>query len=57
MRNMMLVSTVIYAISAAALVPSLGNTGLWAALMISFVARACTLAWRYRALEASVAAS
>ena len=57
MRNMMLVSTFIYAISAAALVPSLGNTGLWAALMISFVARACTLAWRYRALEASVAAS
>jgi len=57
MRNMMLVSTVIYAISAAALVPSLGNTGLWAALMISFVARACTLAWRYRALEDSVAAS
>jgi len=57
MRNMMLVSTVIYAISAAALVPPLGNTGLWAALMISFVARACTLAWRYRALEASVAAS
>ncbi|MEJ1999349.1 MAG: MATE family efflux transporter, partial [Maritimibacter sp.] len=39
MRNMMLVSGVIYAVALVALVPLLGNHGLWAALLISYVAR------------------
>ena len=35
-----------------ALLPLLGNHGLWAALLISFVARGITLGLRYPALEA-----
>ena len=53
MRNMMLVSAAIYAVSAALLVPSLGNHGLWLALLISFAARGITLWLRYPALEAA----
>lgn len=51
MRNMMVVSLVIYAIAAVALVPTLGNHGLWAAYIISYAARGLTLAARYPALE------
>ncbi|MFP7672647.1 MATE family efflux transporter [Marivita sp. S0852] len=54
MRNMMLLSFLIYAATAFALVPGYGNHGLWAALMTSFVARGLTLAARYPALERSV---
>lgn len=54
MRNMMLVSALIYAAAAALLVPVYGNHGLWMALLISFVARGLTLAARYPALERSV---
>lgn len=53
MRNMMVVSTVIYAGAAAVLVPWLGNHGLWLALLISFAARGVTLWLRYPALEAA----
>lgn len=52
MRNMMIVSFVIYAISIAVLLPTLQNHGLWLALLISFVARGITLGLRYPALEA-----
>ena len=55
MRNMMILSAVIYAISALLLVPSYENHGLWAALLISFVARGVTLGARYPALERAVA--
>jgi MATE family multidrug resistance protein len=55
MRNMMVVSAVVYAAAAWLLVPTYGNHGLWAALLISFVARGVTLAARYPALERSVA--
>jgi MATE family multidrug resistance protein len=51
MRNMMLVSALIYALSVLILVPAFGNHGLWAALLISFVARGVTLGLRYPALE------
>lgn len=51
MRNMMLVSFLIYAVTALALVPSLGNHGLWISLLVSFVVRGITLALRYPALE------
>ncbi|MGX0879262.1 MATE family multidrug resistance protein [Roseovarius sp. MBR-154] len=54
MRNMMALSLVVYVAAAAALVPSLGNHGLWLALLISFVARGVTLALRYPALERAV---
>ncbi|MDF1803452.1 MATE family efflux transporter [Thalassovita sp.] len=52
MRNMMAVSFVIYVVALAALVPFLGNHGLWLALLLSFVARGVTLGLRYPALEA-----
>lgn len=51
MRNMMVVSFVIFAIAAAILVPWLGNHGLWLSMLVSFVARGVTLGMRYPALE------
>ncbi len=54
MRNMMAVSLVIYGISVAALMPAMGNHGLWIALLISFVARGITLGLRYPALERAI---
>ena len=51
MRNMMALSLVVYVVAAAALMPPLGNHGLWLALLISFVARGITLGLRYPALE------
>ncbi len=53
MRNMMAVSLVVYGVSLAALMPILGNHGLWIALLISFTVRGITLGLRYRALEAA----
>lgn len=52
MRNMMLVSVVIYFAAAAVLIPAMGNLGLWLAMHISFIARGVTLMLRYPALEA-----
>jgi MATE family multidrug resistance protein len=51
MRNMMVVSFVIYWIAVWGLMPIWGNHGLWAALLISFLARGVTLSLRYPALE------
>jgi MATE family multidrug resistance protein len=56
MRNMMAVSFVVYVGAVSVLVPAMGNHGLWAALMVSFVARGATLALRYPALERGVTA-
>lgn len=55
MRNMMAISLAVYVAAALALVPSLGNHGLWLALLISFMARGLTLGARYPSLEASAA--
>jgi len=52
MRNMMILSTVIYIAAVAVLLPAMGNHGLWAALLISFVARGVTLGLAYPKLEA-----
>lgn len=51
MRNMMLISTVIYFLAVWLLAPAFENHGLWAALILSFVARGVTLGVRYPALE------
>ncbi len=51
MRNMMILSALVYGAAIAILLPSFGNHGLWAALMVSFVARGVTLGLRYPALE------
>ena len=54
MRNMMVVSFVIYLLSLWILVPLYGNHGLWIALLISFVTRGITLLIKYPALERSI---
>lgn len=57
MRNMMLLTVIVYGLAVTALIPLWGNHGLWAALMISYIARGLTLLWKYPGLEASVTAS
>jgi MATE family multidrug resistance protein len=52
MRNAALLSVAIYAAAVALLLPTLGNNGLWAALMILNAARGVTLGLRYPTLEA-----
>lgn len=56
MRNAALVSVAVYALALAALVPVLGNHGLWAALMVLNITRGVTLWTRYPALEARAGA-
>ncbi|MEL6641660.1 MAG: MATE family efflux transporter [Pseudomonadota bacterium] len=51
MRNMMIVSTVIYVLSVLPLMAVFGNHGLWLGMLISFLARGITLGLRYPALE------
>lgn len=53
MRNMMIVSFVIYWIAVWLFLPLFGNHGLWMALLVSFIARGITLGLRYPALEAA----
>ena len=55
MRNAMIQSVAIYVVALFILVPTLGNHGLWAALMVLNVARGTTLGLRYPKLEAQVA--
>ena len=57
MRNMMVISFVAYLIALAALVPVIGNHGLWAAQAVFFITRAVTLAWKYPALAATAGAA
>ncbi|MEL0435716.1 MATE family efflux transporter [Phycobacter sp. K97] len=54
MRIAMLQSVGLYVIALLVLVPSFGNHGLWAALMVLNVTRAITLALRYPRLEAGI---
>lgn len=51
MRNMMVLSLIIYVIAVLTLIPSYGNHGLWMSLLISFIARGITLGFRYPKLE------
>ncbi|MDJ0637395.1 MAG: MATE family efflux transporter [Paracoccaceae bacterium] len=55
MRNMTAISAIVYFLAVWALMPAFGNHGLWAALMISFIARAVTLGLKYPALERAAA--
>lgn len=54
MRNMMIVSFVIYLLAVYALAP-FGNHGLWAALTLFFAARGITLGLKYPGLERAAA--
>ena len=53
LRNAMAVSAAIYAATLALLLPTLGNHGLWASLIVLNIARAVTLGLRYPRLEAA----
>jgi MATE family multidrug resistance protein len=55
MRNMMLVAAAIYFAAAIPLTHLFGNHGLWAAMLVSYVARGATLGARYPALERAAA--
>ena len=50
MRNMMLLSVLVYLAAWSALTPLFGNHGLWAALLIFLGARSLTFHWRMRRL-------
>lgn len=54
MRNMMAISLAIFFAAYAVLGPSLGNHGLWASVMVFYVARAATLYMRLGDLDRSV---
>ena len=45
MRNGMLISMAVFLVSVWVLVPIWGNDGLWASIMVLFVARAATLGY------------
>ena len=51
MRNMMLVSLMVYLAAWALLTPAFGNHGLWAALLVFLGIRGLSLFWRLRARE------
>jgi MATE family multidrug resistance protein len=53
MRNMMILSTLVYLAALAVMVPLFDNHGLWIAFLVSFVVRGITLGWKYPGLEAS----
>jgi putative MATE family efflux protein len=50
MRNMMLLSVVVYLLAWACLTPFFGNHGLWLALLVFLGARSVTFHWRMRHL-------
>jgi MATE family multidrug resistance protein len=50
MRNMMLLSVLVYLIAWLCLAPFFGNHGLWIALLVFLGARSITLYWRMRRL-------
>lgn len=52
MRNMMIISALVYYACAFPLMAQFGNHGLWIGLLISFVVRGVTLGIKYPALEA-----
>jgi MATE family multidrug resistance protein len=52
MRNMMIVSAVVYFLTVIPLMALFQNHGLWLALLLNFVVRGGTLGWKYPALEA-----
>jgi multidrug resistance protein, MATE family len=56
MRDMMIVSLAVFFAAWAILTPLFGNHGLWASLMVFFVARAALLGLKYPALEKEVGA-
>ena len=57
MRNMMILSALIYVAALVVLIPAFGNHGLWMAFLVSLVARGITLGVRYPSIEAEARAA
>ena len=55
MRNMMVISAIVYFGAVGPLMQTFGNDGLWLGLILSFVLRGVTLGLRYPALERAAA--
>ncbi|MDP2086397.1 MAG: MATE family efflux transporter [Gemmobacter sp.] len=55
MRNTMIVSVAVYAVAVVVAVPTLGNHGLWGALMLLNAIRGVTMATRYPRAEGAAA--
>ena len=53
MRNMMIISALVYFACVFPLMAAFGNHGLWLGLLLSFVVRGITLGMKYPALEAA----
>jgi MATE family multidrug resistance protein len=53
MRNMMIISALVYFACVFPLMAAFGNHGLWIGLLISFIVRGVTLGIKYPGLEAS----
>lgn len=56
MRNMMIISALVYLVAVVILVPRFGNHGLWMSMLISFLCRGITLGVRYPKVEQAAAA-
>ena len=54
MRNMMIISFIVYIISIIIFLPYFGNHGLWLALIIFYIARGITLGLSYNKIEISL---
>lgn len=54
MRNMMIISAIMYFVAVIPLMALFGNHGLWLGLLVGFVVRGATLGWKYPGLERSV---
>jgi len=54
MRNMMIISFIVYIVSIIIFLPYFGNHGLWLALIIFYIARGITLGLRYNKIEISL---
>jgi MATE family multidrug resistance protein len=52
MRNMMILSAIVYFVTVIPLMAAFGNHGLWLGLLLNFIMRGVTLGWKYPALEA-----
>lgn len=52
MRNMMVISALVYFVTVLPLMALFQNHGLWMGLLLNFVVRGATLAWKYPSLEA-----
>ncbi len=54
MRNAMAMSLMLFLVALLVFVPAFDNHGLWAAFLVSMMARALTMAWLFRGLRSEI---